>query len=340
MVTGDHLDTAAAIAEEAGLADRPLPISGDRLEATLADTEEDDLRQITVVARATPAQKVLVVQALQRSGRIVAVTGDGVNDAPALRAADVGIAMGLRGTRSAREVAHIVLMDDNFSTIVATIAEGRQLFQNLRMSFAFLLMVHIPLVATAAIIPLLGFPLLYLPIHIVWLELLIHPAAILGFQELADGTLATRRPAPTGFFLGFEWITIVFTGVGVAAAVLAVFVLTVYGGEAPEHARSMALVTLVVSLALLLLTVSRGSTRAAWFVAFCAIASALAFTRVEAFSAVMHLHALPTRDALIAITAGLIPALGGTVMHWRPRQETEAPASSGVRRPKAAAARG
>ena len=340
MVTGDHLDTASAIAREAGLSDRLLPISGDRLEAALGDMEDDDLRQLTVVARATPAQKVLVVQALQRSGRIVAVTGDGVNDAPALRAADVGIAMGVRGTRSAREVAQIVLMDDNFSTIVATVAEGRQLFQNLRMSFAFLLMVHIPLVATAAIIPLLGYPLLYLPVHIVWLELLIHPAAILGFQKPADGRLATRRPTPTGFFLVFEWITIVFTGVGVAAAVLAVFVLTVHGGEAPEHARSMALVTLVVSLALLLLTLSRGSTRAAWLVAFCAIASALAFTRVEALSMLMHLHGLQTRDALIAFTAGLIPALTGAVMHWRRRQRTEGPASSHSRCPKGAAASG
>ena len=325
MVTGDHLETAAAIAREAGLAARPLPVSGNCLEEALADMGEEELQQLTVVARATPAQKVLVVQALKRSGRIVAVTGDGVNDAPALRAADVGIAMGLRGTRSAREVSQIVLMDDNFSTIVAAIAEGRQLFQNLRMSFAFLLMIHIPLVATAAIIPLLGFPLLYLPIHIVWLELLIHPAAILGFQKAADGTLATRDPSPAGFFSGFEWMTIVATGVGVAAAVLAVFGLTVQGGEDPEHARSMALVTLVVSLAILLLALSRGSTRAAWLVAVCAIASALAFAQVETLSALVHLHALPTKDGLIAFMAGLIPALGGAVMHWRPGRATRAP---------------
>ncbi|MDT9599291.1 cation-translocating P-type ATPase [Sphingosinicella rhizophila] len=328
MVTGDHLDTAAAIAREAALADDPLPISGDRLEAALADMGKDELRQLTVVARATPAQKVLVVQALQRAGRIVVVTGDGVNDAPALRAADVGIAMGLRGTRSAREVSQIVLMDDNFSTIVAAIAEGRQIFQNLRMSFAFLLMVHIPLVATAAIIPLLGFPLLYLPVHIVWLELLIHPAAILGFQKPADGRLATRRSDPAGFFLAFEWMTIVATGMAIAMAILAIFVLTVHGGETPEHARSMALVTLVVSLAILLLSLSRGSTWAAYLVALCAIASALAFTRVEALSALMHLHALPTTDGLIAFTAGLIPALGAMVMHRRARQATEAPTSS------------
>lgn len=318
MLTGDHLETAAAIAREAGLAEAPVPISGNHLEEALSDLGGDELQQLSVVARASPTQKVLVVKALQRSGRIVAVTGDGVNDAPALRAADVGIAMGLRGTRSAREVSQIVLMDDNFSTIVAAIAEGRQLFQNLRMSFAFLLMVHIPLVATAAIIPLLGFPLLYLPVHIVWLELLIHPAAILGFQKPVDDSLAGRSPTPASFFAGFEWAVILLTGLAVAAAVLTVFVLTVHGGEEAEHARSMAFVTLVVSLAILLLTLSRGGTRAAWLVALCAFASAFVFIRVERFAALAHLHALQTNDWVVALLAGIVPGLGAIFMCWRP----------------------
>lgn len=315
MVTGDHLETAAAIAREAGLANGRPPISGDHLEQALTRMNEHELRQLAVVARATPAQKVRLVQALQGAGRIVAVTGDGVNDAPALRAADVGIAMGLRGTRSAREVSQIVLMDDNFSTIVAAIAEGRQLFQNLRMSFAFLLMIHIPLVATAAIIPLLGFSLLYLPVHIVWLELLIHPAAILGFQKPADGKLAGRMRAPEGFFTGLEWVTIILTGVTITAAVLAVFVLTLHAGEAPDHARSMALVTLVTSLAILLLALTRGATRPARLVAFCSVASAFAFTQVDALAEVAHTHPLPPGDWLVAFIAGLVPALGAAFMH-------------------------
>jgi len=318
MVTGDHLETAAAIASKAGLADRSVPVSGDQLEDSLSGMAEDELRQLSVVARATPAQKVLVVQALQRSGRIVAVTGDGVNDAPALRAADVGIAMGLRGTRSAREMSQIVLLDDNFSTIVGAIAEGRQLFQNLRLSFAFLLIIHIALVATAAIIPLLGFPLLYFPVHIVWLELLIHPAAILAFQRRADGPLAGRSPSRASFFTGFEWMTIVLTGTGVAAAVLAIFVIVVHGGEPPEHARSMALVTLVASLVIVLLALSRGATRAARLVALGSLASALAFTQVDALARLVHMHPLPTREWLVAFVAGLVPALGATFLGWRP----------------------
>lgn len=318
MVTGDHPETAAAVAREAGLADAPVPISGDRLEETLAGMSEAELRQLSIVARASPAQKVLVVRALQRMGRIVAVTGDGVNDAPALRAADIGIAMGLRGTRSAREVSQIVLMDDNFSTIIAAISEGRQLFQNLRMSFAFLLMVHIPLVTTAAIIPFLGYPLLYLPIHIVWLELLIHPAAILGFQKPAGAALAREGGSGGRFFGKREWLTISLTGVGITAAVLGVFVLAAQGGENPEHARSMALMVLITSLAVLLLALSRGGTRAALLVALGSVASGLAFTRSEALGPLAHVHLLPMNDWLVAAATGVVPALGAIFMWWRP----------------------
>nr|WP_314445307.1 HAD-IC family P-type ATPase [uncultured Sphingomonas sp.] len=321
MVTGDHLDTAAAVAAQVGLSEMIVPISGDRLEAALGDMAETDLHQLTVIARATPAQKVLVVQALQRAGRVVAVTGDGVNDAPALQAADIGIAMGSRGTRSAREVAQIILMDDNFSSVVAAIAEGRQLFQNLRMSFAFLLMIHIPLVATATIIPMLGFPLLYLPIHIVWLELLIHPAAILGFQRSADGRFEVQEPIASSFFLAREWTIILLTGLGITVAVLAVFYCSASGGEGPEHARTMGLLSLIASLAVLLLALSRGTTRAALAVASVAIVSAVVLTRIESFSALMHLHSAPTKDVIVALSAGALPALACLLMHQTPRRE-------------------
>ena len=311
MVTGDHADTAAAIAKEAGFPADALTILGDDLEARLRQMNEEELGKLGIVARASPAQKVLLVEAFKRSGKIVAVTGDGVNDAPALRTADIGIAMGLRGTRSAREVSAMVLMDDNFRTIVSAISEGRQLFRNLRMSFAFLLMVHLPLVSTAALIPFLGYPLLYLPVHIVWLELLIHPAAILGFQQAADGVLLEKVDHNNGsFFTRKDWLVILTTGSAIAVAVLAIFIFSLSVGEAVVHARSMALVSLISSLAFLLLAVARSLSARVVVLAATALASTLFVAGIEPIAALFHLHSLSWYDWLLAVCIGGIPALG------------------------------
>ncbi|MGZ9017799.1 MAG: HAD-IC family P-type ATPase, partial [Allosphingosinicella sp.] len=319
MVTGDHPGTASAIAREAGIAEEPLVVLGDDLSSTLDRMSEDRLRELAVVARATPAQKVLLVEALRRTGRIVAVTGDGVNDAPALRAADVGIAMGLRGTRTAREVSAIVLMDDNFRTIVTAIAEGRQLFQNLRRSFAFLLMIHLPLVSTAALVPFLGYPLLYLPVHIVWLELLIHPAAILGFQQGADGRLGRSQGGDDrDFFTRPEWAVIGATGTAIAGAVLAVFIMTIAAGSGPDHARSMALVSLVSGLAVLLLSLTGLKSWTPNFIGAAAVASSFFLVQIRPLATLAHLHPVPAGDWLMAVGAGAIPALGALIFRRGP----------------------
>ncbi|HET9427000.1 MAG TPA: cation-transporting P-type ATPase [Allosphingosinicella sp.] len=311
MVTGDHPETASAIAREAGISEAPMVILGDDLSATLESMTEAELRELAVVARATPAQKVLLVEALRSTGRILAVTGDGVNDAPALRAADVGIAMGLRGTRTAREVSAIVLMDDNFRTVVTAIAEGRQLFQNLRRSFGFLLMIHLPLVSTAALVPFLGYPLLYLPVHIVWLELLIHPAAILGFQQAAEGRLSRLEDGGRrAFFTPTEWGIVVATGIVMAAAILAIFVLAIEAGAGPDHARSMALVALVTGLAILLLSLTARKSWMPNLIAAAAIASAFFLVQIAPLAAIFHLHSLPSGDWLISAGAGALSALG------------------------------
>ena len=264
MVTGDHVATATAIARETGIGGHtPIVIQGADLAGRLSEHGNGGLRKLDVVARAIPSQKLDLVRALKASGEIVAVTGDGVNDVPALQGADVGIAMGERGTRTAREVASIVLLDDNFRTIVRAIAERRQLFRNLKLSFAYLLMVHMPLIVTAAFVPFAGFPLLYLPIHIVWLELIIHPVALLVFQELpsSEELETVRRNPKVQFFDWLEWSLMAIVGALVTIVIVVGYARSLGIDNNVEHARTMALVALIVASATITAGLSRLRSR-------------------------------------------------------------------------------
>jgi Ca2+-transporting ATPase len=313
MVTGDHPQTATAIAREAGIATGTQAMTGDEVEAMLAKGDAAGLRGLSVVARAAPGQKLALVRALQGQGEIVAVTGDGVNDVPALKAADVGIAMGMRGTRSAREVSPIVLLDDNFRTIVGAIAEGRQLFSNLRLSFAFLLMVHIPLVASAALIPFIGFPLLYLPVHIVWLELVIHPAALLAFQQPTPSRLGTHDRDPR-FFDKRQWLVIAGTGIATGAALLLLFVRAVEGGQGAEHARTVALVALIMAQVGMVAWLTGLRGRAAQTVCVAGAASSLLFPQIPFLAEMLSLHPLSAVEWAEAAAIGLVVSSGSVLL--------------------------
>jgi Ca2+-transporting ATPase len=307
IVTGDHPATARAVAVELGLGgETPRVIEGDELGPLLERAGTDGLRGIDVIARAVPAQKLDLLRALQRAGEIVAVTGDGVNDVPALQGADVGIAMGERGTRTAREAASIVLLDDNIRTIVRAVAEGRQLFRNLQLSFAYLLMVHIPLVLTAALIPFAGFPLLYLPAHIVWLELIIHPTAILAFQQSAPrGALAVAdRRGRARFFNRRDWFLIGAVGILVTLALSAGYARSLGPEQTVEHARSMALAVLIVASAMMTVGLNRLRGRAAWGLAATAIGSAMLMMQLPQLAALLHLQPLHGDDWLVALASG------------------------------------
>lgn len=324
MVTGDHPATAMAIAREIGLgsAEPRAIVLAPQDDAAAALRAHGDVH---VVARATPPQKLALVQALQSEGELVAVTGDGVNDVPALRLADVGVAMGERGTRSAREVAPVVLLDDNFRTIVDAVAEGRQLFQNLQLAFAYLLLVHLPLVVGAATIPLMGMPLLFLPIHIVWLELVIHPTAMLAFQDLPSaGPLApVRRQRQARFFSRGAWLAIVVAGGLVSLAVVWSFLHALGTDRDVEHARAMALAVLLAASAAITtgLTKLRQAT-ARWLVAGT-LASLVVLVQVPAISALLKLRPLHAADA--ALVLALFAAVGvissGLAAHLKRRPD-------------------
>ncbi len=314
MVTGDHPGTALAVAREIGLGgDAPVAVAGDALEALLAEARGNPARlaRLDVVVRALPAQKLALVQALQAAGELVAVTGDGVNDVPALQAADVGIAMSERATRSAREAAAIVLLDDCFTTIVAAIAEGRQLFWNLKRSFRYLLTIHIPLVLSATLIPLAGHPLLFLPVHIVWLELVIHPSALLGFQELPEGArLAATRARPGARLFGAgEWARIGLGG-GLLSAVVAFGFLRSLGPDAAVgHGRAMALACLGLASAITVAGLSRLRTAAARWIVLGTLALSAALIQIPGLAARMHVSPLHLEDWGLAALAALLASL-------------------------------
>ncbi|WP_306391882.1 cation-translocating P-type ATPase [Telluria beijingensis] len=193
MITGDHPQTAQAIARQAGLP-AGATLTGSDIARIASIDLASHLDGVGICARIAPAQKLAIVRALQRGGEIVAMTGDGVNDAPALRAADVGVAMGKRGTDVAREAAVLTLLDDRFSSLVHALRAGRRIYSNMRKSMRYVSAVHVPIAMMALLPPLLGWPILLYPMHIAFMELVIGPACSLAFENEPEEADLMRRP--------------------------------------------------------------------------------------------------------------------------------------------------
>lgn len=193
MITGDHPETAQAVARQAGLAAGGT-VTGVEVAHMTPGELAARLAGVSVCARIVPGQKLAIVRALQSQGEVVAMTGDGVNDAPALRAADVGVAMGRRGTDVAREAAQLTLLDDRFASLVDALRAGRRIFGNMRKSMRYVAAAHVPITVLALLPPLLGWPILMYPMHIVFLELVIDPACSLAFENEPEEPGMMRRP--------------------------------------------------------------------------------------------------------------------------------------------------
>ncbi|POB13589.1 cation-transporting P-type ATPase [Halobacteriovorax sp. DA5] len=302
MITGDHPDTAGAIAKDVGLIDsKPIIVSAELEPEKLEDKwilkNPNFFKSVDIVARCNPIQKLRIVESLKRVGELVVVTGDGVNDVPALKAADIGVAMGLRGTRSAREVSSIILTDDNFSTIVNAIREGKQLFENLRMSFKYLLLIHMPFVLTAAIIPLLGYPLLYLPIHVVWLELIIHPIALFAFQQ--DAKQGPRRQELTtrkSFFNRRDLVIILGIGLGLTIILVIFYISAVAEGENVAHGRAKVMALLSLWSAGIVVALTGGRTITAKLIIVMTTIMTIVLIHSSLMDKVLHLTPLHLVD--------------------------------------------
>jgi Ca2+-transporting ATPase len=266
MITGDAPATALAIARAAGLAQttRQALVTGAALERLTQAQLERAVATTTVYARVSPHQKLRIVQALQARGEVVAMTGDGVNDASALRAADIGVAMGQRGTDVAREAAALVLLDDRFASLVKAVRTGRRIFGNLRNAVGYLIAVHVPIVGVSLLPVLTGGPTLLLPLHVVLLELIIDPACSLVFEaepEPADCMAKPPRPRGVGLLSSHAIERALAIGALATLVVVALIVAgSLLGLEAPAL-RVAALGGLIASNLVMLRWYLRGAAR-------------------------------------------------------------------------------
>ena len=336
MITGDHAATALAIARQAGIETTAGVLTGQEL-ALLDDAALDQaVRQVRVFARVRPEQKLRLVEALQRNGETVVMTGDGVNDAPALKAAHIGIAMGVRGTDVAREAADLVLLDEDFGRIVDGVRMGRHIFDNLRKVMRYIIAIHVPLGGLALVPVLLGLPPLMLPAHVVLTEMVIDPICSLAFEGAPPEPRLMQRPprrADEGLLGTSRLLDGLLQGGSVLLATLLVYILALRAGQDADVARTLAVVGLTAGNLLLVaanLSADLGwralltpGARAFWIVALIAAGVLALAIAVPQARALLHFApAAPAQLGLTLVAVALAAAVGmlpGRALARRPR---------------------
>ena len=318
MITGDYPQTARAIAAQAGL-DTGDVITGTDLEQMSDAMLAERVRSATVFARTMPEQKLRIVNALKANGEVVAMTGDGVNDAPSLKAAHIGIAMGGRGTDVAREASALVLLDDDFASIVRAIRLGRRIYDNLRKAMAYILAVHVPIAGLALIPLLLGLPLIFWPLHIAFLEMVIDPVCSIVFEaEREEHDIMQRPPRhPSERLLSARFAAwSLLQGALVLGLVAGLFVMALNRGLLEADARTIAFAALVVAnLGLVLVNRTRGSfslvtftqsNSALWWVAAATSAILAGVILYRPARTLFHFGPLHADDLAVVLCSGVV----------------------------------
>ena len=319
MITGDYPLTAQNIGRQIGLSSPENFITGSELDAMSDEELKVRIKNVNIFARVVPEQKLRIVNAFKANGEVVAMTGDGVNDAPALKSANIGIAMGGRGTDVARESASIVLIDDDFSSIVSGVRMGRRIYDNLKKAIAYIFSVHIPIAGMSVLPVLLGWPLILLPVHIVFLELIIDPACSVVFEtEEEESDIMNRKPRSINKRLFNREAAIVsfVQGAVVLLIVALIFFNAINSGLGEETARTMAFATIVMSNLALILTnrswahtiigTFRKRNKAFWWILIIALIALALVIYVPPLSALFRFSALSPGEVAICVGASLI----------------------------------
>jgi Ca2+-transporting ATPase len=318
MITGDHGGTALSIAGEAGIRTEGGVLTGAQLEA-LSDAElAGAVRRVDVFARVLPEQKLRLVAALKAAGEVVAMTGDGVNDAPALRAAHIGVAMGSRGTDVAREAASLVLLHDDFGSIVDTVRLGRRIYENVRNAMAYLLAVHLPIAGMSFLPLLLGGPIVIYPVHVVFLEFVIDPACSVVFEAEPGESEAMRRPPRDPrepLFSAAMLAGSLALGATALVAVVVLYVWAISAGRGEGEVRALTFAAIVFgNLAMILSNRSRSQPMLAtlarpnptlWWVAAGALAALVLSIYAPPLATVFRFAPLRAGDLGLAVAAGI-----------------------------------
>lgn len=326
MITGDHPFTAKSIGKMAGLKNHEKVLTGKEIQSMDDEELKNELKSIQIFCRMKPMDKLRIVKLLQASGEIVAMTGDGVNDAPALKASDIGIAMGERGTDVAREASSIVLLDDNFSSIVAAIKIGRRTLSNLQEAFAYLLVIHLPIAALTILPVIFNLPLILLPVHVAFLHLIIEPACTIIYEASPGEADLMKRP-PTKLASSIltknKLILSLLQGILMSVIVMGIFMFILNRGLSAEDARGITFTTLIFSN-LFLIHISRYKldtpmlTLLIATVIFLVIIFLIPFFRELFRFEVMHLHDM-VFCLIGSVACGLGMALLKTFFKTTPR---------------------
>jgi P-type Ca2+ transporter type 2C len=321
LITGDHALTAHAVAEAAGIAhDDSLIVTGAELARLSPESAARMARSASIFARVQPEQKYQIVDALVRAGEIVAMIGDGINDAPALRRAHIGVSMGRRGTEVARAAADLVLLDDNFAALVRTVREGRRVFGNIQHSLRYLTGFKFALVGLALIAPLLGLPILLLPVVLVWLEMIVHPVSALAFEGEPGPADLMRRPprdphAP--LIRRAQVLRSAFSGALLTVATLVEYAARLDRGE--TYARAAAMVVVILGSLFLMWAELAGdrpwwrtplpSRASFWIVSVLVAASLPIFMALGPIATLLQIAPIAPRDWAIAGLLAVIPVM-------------------------------